>query len=376
MNFVTIITLGCRTNQAESDEIGRKLQKQGVEVAFGLQKNMQDNLVGGFYIINTCAVTGVAERKSRYEVAKIVKNDPDARIIIIGCATQNDEAQFKSLNIIKVFGVDKEKVVEYILGLSERENTTSGVLYDKRNTSDNAVGDKELQARGKTKQVFVKVQDGCNNFCTFCIVPHLRGRSRSRTVSEIVAEVKGLDLGEGRLVVITGINLGVYNGGGAERVGLIELCEAVDKIGVPFRLSSLYCDVVTDEFVERLKACQNFVPRFHLSLQSGSDKVLESMNRKYTVLQFEKSVGLLRRAWAGVEISADVIVGFPTEGQDDFEGTRRLLERLKLDDLHIFPYSPRKGTIASSWSQITQHVVVERARILKKLHESIRAEKD
>ncbi|MCL2851081.1 MAG: radical SAM protein [Firmicutes bacterium] len=426
--MVTILTLGCRTNQAESDKIGRELQARGVSVFFKLQ----ENCLGGIYVINTCAVTGVAERKSRYEVSKIVKHDKDAKIIVAGCASANNEGQFGALNgfgknVMRVFGTDKGGIVEYVMELitgggKYGNYAISCMLYDIHNTSIQiGRGEEESDCDGvdgvkagvmtdigvKTRQVFMNVQNGCDNRCTFCIVSTLRGKSVSRPIEEVIEEIRELVYdsssyqvnrnekvdeeaidneqkwknANAKLVVITGINLSMYDGGNGR--GLVDLCLAVNELGVPFRLSSLYSNVITSAFINDLKKCENFVPMFHLSLQSGSDKVLKSMGRRYTTQEFEEVVELLRDAFVlpvdctrddnekvgmkKFEVTADIIIGFPTEGDEEFRETLDFVKRVNFDNLHVFPYSPRKGTVAALWKQITQSVVKARVEELRQV---------
>lgn len=369
---ILIITLGCRTNQAESDKIADELAAQG----FTVTSNEADNKPDAGYknpevfrpqdsgidliIINTCAVTGVAERKSRHQISKISRRYPNAKIIVLGCAAENDATQFNNANVIKTFGADKSGVVQFVLGHAGE----SGIRWETKSG-------KCKNITGHTKQVFIKVQDGCDNKCSFCIINVLRGRSKSRGMRDILDEIGQIlprYASHTPEIVLTGINLSQYCD---DDRGLIDLCDAVNRLciefGIRFRLSSLYCDILTPGFINTLSVMENFVPKFHLSLQSGSDKVLRDMNRRYTTAEFEEAVKNLRNAFSKNNecyISADVIVGFPTEGEEEFAETRRFLERLNLDHLHIFPYSPRPGTPAAEMKQILPRIVNQRAKAL------------
>ena len=324
---ITILTLGCRVNQAESAELARGLARLGFSVTEKLCKGNH----GGIYLINTCAITQMAERKSRHLLQTIMRGDPTARIIIMGCASENDAKQFKSPNILKVFGTDKGAVLDFVKSLKPPK------------------GQKVHQRQ--TKSYYLKVQDGCNNQCAYCIVPRLRGRSRSRALDEILAEAKTAQADE---IMITGINLAQYD-------CLATLCVKINELGKPFRISSLYLEVLTDDFINTLKTCNNLIPSFHLSLQTCSDSVLKSMGRRYSVKDIKTAVARLRSVFADAVISADIIVGFPTETEEDFAQTKEVLQGLRLDHLHVFPYSPRPGTEAAKMQQIQSSTITRRA---------------
>jgi len=326
------ITLGCKTNQAETESIRRELETLGVS---------DPDLV----IINTCAVTASAERKSR----NLVSRHKDKKVIVMGCHTSN----FPTAT--KVFGTDKSQVVDFVRNsVQELQLWDSSIKNERRNVVLQDATDYKLNSR--TREYYLKIQEGCNNFCTFCIVPHLRGRSKSRSLDEVLAEAKQID---NKTIVITGINIGDFP-------NLPKLCLELDKLG-KFKLSTLYITALTGELVETLKSCKNFIPEFHLSLQSCSDSVLKSMGRNYTQVQIHKVINQLR-IFPKSKISTDIIVGFPTETDANFEETRSFLDEIRLDSLHIFPYSPRPGTVAATLPQLTQRVVTQRANMLQSLY--------
>ncbi|MCL2756251.1 MAG: MiaB/RimO family radical SAM methylthiotransferase [Firmicutes bacterium] len=349
---IKFITLGCKTNQAESNKMAQELCNNGLQVTVG---------EADLYIINTCAVTGVAERKSRHEVSKITRNNPDAKIIIMGCASENDSTQFNSDNVIKTFGTDKNGIIKYVL-----ETAGATALRIAQSTSESMDSDVHRTLHGVVAPVtrtktYIKIQDGCDNFCTFCIVPHLRGRATSRPINDIIAEIKSISPHQ---IVLTGINLTAYKDGDKN---LANLCVEVNELGIPFEISSLYVNIITRTFIEKLSNCKNFQPNFHLSLQSASNAILKKMNRHYTSEQFEDAVNRIRQAFPTSKISVDIIVGFPTETDDDFMQTYDFANKMKFDAIHIFPYSPRKGTIAASMKQLHSKIIKERADKLKEL---------
>ncbi|MCL2846121.1 MAG: MiaB/RimO family radical SAM methylthiotransferase [Firmicutes bacterium] len=328
---IAILTLGCKTNQAESNTMAADLTARGFFTTCKLGAGETADL----YIINTCAVTAMAEKKSRHMASTIVNNNPAAQIILVGCATQNNAEQFGMPNILRTFGTKKDDVVNYIT------------------QNFKPTGNKNA-TRHRTEH-YLKIQDGCNNSCTFCIVSALRGPSTSRAIADIMTEV--LSLPAKTPIAITGINLTQFP-------NLPELCRQIDGAGYPFRISSLYIDVI-DGLFDTLATCKNFVPRFHLSLQSGSQNVLQSMGRRYGPTEIKNTVEHIRKLWPTAFISADIITGFPTETDTDHKQTVALLTELRLDHLHIFPYSPRPGTPAAEMKQIPSNIVSTRARELK-----------
>ncbi|MCL2570517.1 MAG: MiaB/RimO family radical SAM methylthiotransferase [Firmicutes bacterium] len=335
--MVRLITLGCRTNQAESDIIAKKLTKRGIAITDG------DN--AELFIINTCAVTGAAERKSRHEASKVIRRNPSARVVLVGCATQNNVKQFAELNVMKTFGADKSGVVDYVATLIQPSN-------------------QPIQSKqSRTKQLFVKVQDGCNNFCSYCIVPYLRGRSVSVPIKQVIDEINS-ETDAKKIIVLTGINLAQYEDNGKT---ILDVCHAVNNLNRPFHLSSLYIDAIGAGFISTLVHIKNFVPKFHLSIQTCSNSVLESMGRRYTKPDIQNAIELIRTNFKNPIISADIIVGFPTETEDNFNETHEFLKMIKLNHIHIFPYSPRTGTPAADMLQIKNSIITRRAKILSNL---------
>ncbi|MEG1806005.1 MAG: MiaB/RimO family radical SAM methylthiotransferase, partial [Clostridia bacterium] len=292
---VCLYTLGCKVNQYESGGLHKELQDRGFEVCDSLEP-------ADIYIINTCAVTAEAERKSRNSITKCLALNPFSKIFAIGCAVQKNAAQFlEKDNVVYVNGnANKKKVLE---------------LIEKTQIDDISLEFEDFVSTINSRtRAFVKVQDGCNNFCSYCIVPYLRGRSRSREISSVVDEIKGLK--NCNEVVLTGINLSDYKFG-----GLGKLAEEVDKVGMRFRFGSLEVNVITDEFLSILKNLNHFCPQFHLSLQSGSTAVLKKMNRHYTAEEYVAACDKIQSTFENANITTDVIVGFPSETDDNFNET-------------------------------------------------------
>ena len=351
---ISVLTLGCKVNKYESDSIIRNLLDKGYDAFDKLE-------FADVYVINTCAVTQEAEKKSRQMIARCKKFNKNAKILICGCASQNNFIQFKEKNVDFIGGVAKKiKVVDYIENLANNEKllcnediATLPTLYE-----DN------MQAKQSRIRAYIKIQDGCNNFCSYCIIPYLRGRSRSRSVESIIKEVESLsdDIKE---IVLTGINVTDFKIDGQR--GLLILLQKLDKFGKRLRLSSIEETLVDEEFVKGLKNLNNFCPHFHLSLQSGSEKVLKDMNRKYKPNDFENSVKLIRKYFPNAGITTDVIVGFPTETENLFEETKIFIEKIKFSALHIFQYSKREGTVASRLKDNLPMIKKERSNILEKL---------
>lgn len=337
--IVSIISLGCKVNTYESEAIANSLESEGYMV---FSKFVQADI----YIINTCAVTNEGERKSRGIVAKCLKLNPKADIYVCGCASQNNPQQFLKFDNVKyVVGTnDKLKLVDIITGKIKTDKGFSLVEETKYNDSYRS---KHTRARA-----VIKIQDGCNNFCTYCLIPYLRGRERSRSLTSIRKEIELLSKST-KEIVLTGINMSAYgNDLKTQNLGLIDVCELFLDFSVKFRISSLEVNVITNEFLSRLSKIQAFQPHFHLSMQSGCDNVLKKMNRHYTVQEYTEKVDLIRKYFPDANITTDVIVGFPTETEEDFKETYKTCEKIGFGWIHIFPYSKRDGTVASKWKEL------------------------
>lgn len=328
-----VFTLGCKVNECESDSLIAGLIERGYTVS--------DKLVpADLYIVNTCAVTAEAEKKSRQTASRIKKLNPNAKIIFTGCAVQkNPEAFTKKSDEFLVTGVfEKNKILEMLSAAGEKISPPCAEFEEL------------LTVKSLRTRAYVKVQDGCNNFCSYCIIPYLRGRSRSRNPESVVGEINSIAPKE---AVINGINLSAYDYNGVNLTGLMKALKDAD---CRIRLGSLEVGVIDDEFLAAVSALKNFAPHFHLSLQSGSDAVLKKMNRHYTSAEYESKVGLIRKYFPDAGITTDVIVGFPTETEEDFNETVRLIERVEFSDIHPFPFSPRSGTVAYKMKDLPPEV--------------------
>lgn len=336
----SVITLGCKVNEYESQSMINQLEQAGHQVVEGLQ-------TADFYILNSCAVTNIAERKSRQAIAKIVKLNPNARILVCGCASQVNLQQFEKYpNVVAIIGVHgKHNIVEYLeqKGLLDIPTEYSNFPYAKN-----------TQARQ-----YIKIQDGCNNFCTYCVIPYARGRSRSRDVKDILEEIKNTSTYE---VVITGIDVSDYR---VEGVTLIDLLEQVNMLGKRFRISSIECNIITEEFLTRLSKCQNFCPFFHISMQSASNATLKRMNRKYTIEKYIEVCNMVKKVFPNACISTDIIVGFKQETDQEFAETEANISKIPFSFMHVFPYSEKKGTIAEKMTgDVPKDVVKKREKRL------------
>lgn len=333
---IAVLTLGCKVNKYESDALEYQLNLNGFETTDVL-------CPADIYVINTCAVTAEAEKKSRQMIARCKKFNPNAGIFVCGCASQNNSVQFLNKDVVCVSGVaGKFKIAQYIAEFAKNHQKTQ----KKQQFIDNLPTEYEddMHAKQNRTRAYVKIQDGCNNFCSYCIIPYLRGRSRSRPIFSIINEVASLD-GNIKEVVLTGINVTDYKIDGEKGLGI--LLEELDTMGKRLRLGSVEDTLVDEEFIKKLTTFDNFCPHFHLSLQSGSASVLKKMNRHYTPEQFENSVGLIRKYFPLAGITTDVIVGFGDESEEEFEETLNFVKRVGFSQLHIFTYSKRDGTVAS-----------------------------
>lgn len=350
---VSVITLGCKVNEYESQAIMHEFKSNGYEVTEGL-------VVADVYVVNTCSVTNIGDRKSRQMLAKISKLNPNAKIVVCGCSVQKDPSKFLTHpQVVAVIG--NEAKYDVVSALNNETKTLRELPTDYRSM---------LEPITTRSRQYIKIQDGCNYFCSYCIIPYLRGRSRSRDLTEILTEIRNTKAKE---VVLTGINMSDYRIGG--ELALKTLVREVDKLGVRFRLSSLECNVIDDEMIEILKSSKNFCPHFHLSLQSACNATLKRMNRRYTIEQFISIVDKLKANFPHASISTDLIVGFKGETDEEFNETISNLKRIQFSFMHIFPYSVRSGTVASKMTgDVDKSVVQSREKTLFELNSKFKAE--
>ena len=318
---IVVFTLGCKVNRSESDSLIRALTEDGHEVT--------DELVpADLYIVNTCAVTGEAEKKSRQMSSRIQVLNPEAKIIFTGCAAENNPESFmKKSNTMLVTGTFKKGDIPKMLREEGIKKAGQDKEFEELMTVDS------LRAR-----TYVKIQDGCNNFCSYCLIPYLRGRSRSRNPENIIKEIEATKPTE---CVINGINISDYDYNGVKLADLIYMLKDLD---VRFRLGSIEVNVIDDKLLSACAALKNFAPHFHLSLQSGSDAVLKKMNRHYTTEEYYEKVCLIRKYFPFAGITTDIIAGFPTETDENAAETAEFVTKVEFSDIHPFPFSMRKGT--------------------------------
>ena len=350
--------LGCKVNAYETEAMQQILEEAGYEI-------VPFSEYADVYVINTCSVTNMADRKSRQMLHRAKKQNPDAIVVGAGCYVQTKEAQAlvdESIDI--VIGNNKKHELVPLLREYEASHRKMACVAD-INHEKQAYEELSLSRTAEHTRAFIKVQDGCNQFCTYCIIPFARGRVRSRELSDVLQEIRTLAKSGYREVVLTGIHLSSYGVDNGE--SLLHLIEAVHELeGIErIRLGSLEPRIVTDAFAKRLSELPKICPHFHLSLQSGCDTVLSRMNRRYDTAEYEAGCALLRRYFEHPAITTDVIVGFPGETDEEFETTERYLERIHFYEMHIFQYSRREGTKAAAMpDQVPETVKKERSEKL------------
>ena len=320
-------------------------------------------------IINTCTVTNIADRKSRQALRKVKEKNKNAIIVATGCYAQTYKEELEKMpEIDLVLGNEEKKdIVNYIERFIETRKKIISVKDISTQKEFDELG--KVSYTEKTRAV-IKVQDGCNQFCSYCIIPYARGRIRSRKIENVISEIKKIAKNGIKEVVITGIHLSSYGKDFEENIGLIDLLEEINKIDgiLRIRLGSLEPKIITEDFMKRLIKLEKICHSFHLSLQSGCDETLKRMNRKYTTNEFLEITEILRKYYKDVILTTDIIVGFPGETEEEFEKTYEFLKKIKFYKTHVFPYSPRKGTIAAKMpNQITGDIKSKRSKKLIEL---------
>ena len=366
--------LGCKVNAYELEAIQQMLEQQGYEIVpFAPGADI--------YIINTCTVTNIADRKSRQMLHKAKKMNPDAVVVACGCYVQAAGEKLEQDSAIDlVVGNNKKKEIPAILEeyFREKEEGRSGSgTWVTDMTHNREYETLSISRTAEHTRAFIKVQDGCNQFCTYCIIPYARGRVRSRRPEDVLEEVRRLAESGCQEVVLTGIHLSSYGVDleeGQNLLALIRTIHAVDGIR-RIRLGSLEPGIITEEFAEAIAALPKVCPHFHLSLQSGCDTVLERMNRRYRSEEYKEKCRLLRRVYDRPALTTDVIVGFPGETEEEFEASRAFVEEVNFFETHIFKYSRREGTRAAAMpDQIPEQEKTRRSHILLELDAQRRQE--
>lgn len=359
MKKAALHNLGCKVNAYETEAMQHLLEEAGYEIVPFTQK-------ADVYVINTCSVTNMADRKSRQMLHKAKKNNPDSIVVAAGCYVQTSEKEvLNDLSVDIVIGNDRKH--DLVRLLEEYSLDSVNDTVDDINDGKHDFEELFIDQTKEHTRAFIKVQDGCNQFCSYCIIPYARGRVRSRRFENVIAEVERLAANGFKEVVLTGIHLSSYGVDFEEATGLLELIQAVNAVkGIErIRLGSLEPKIVTEHFASELSKLDKICPHFHLSLQSGCDATLKRMNRKYTTKEYEKGCELLRKYFVHPAITTDVIVGFPGETEEEFEQTKAYLEHIHFYEMHIFKYSKRKGTRAAVMpDQIDEQVKAARSEKL------------
>ena len=359
MKKAALHNLGCKVNAYETEAMQHLLEEAGYEIVPFTQK-------ADVYVINTCSVTNMADRKSRQMLHKAKKNNPDSIVVATGCYVQTSEKEvLNDLSVDIIIGNDRKH--DLVRLLEEYSLDSVNDTVDDINDGKHDFEELFIDQTKEHTRAFIKVQDGCNQFCSYCIIPYARGRVRSRRFENVIAEVERLAANGFKEVVLTGIHLSSYGVDFEEATGLLELIQAVNAVkGIErIRLGSLEPKIVTEHFASELSKLDKICPHFHLSLQSGCDATLKRMNRKYTTKEYERGCELLRKYFVHPAITTDVIVGFPGETEEEFEQTKAYLEHIHFYEMHIFKYSKRKGTRAAVMpDQIDEQVKAARSEKL------------
>ena len=363
MKKVALHNLGCKVNAYETEAMQEMLEREGYEIVPFREG-------ADIYIINTCTVTNIADRKSRQMLHRARKMNPDAIVVAAGCYVQA-QAEHGEVDpcIDIVIGNNKKQDLLTILKEYEKEYEKETDIVRKEVIDINHTKQYEDLHLSRTREhtrAYIKVQDGCNQFCSYCIIPYARGRVRSRSLEDVVREVKGLAENGYKEVVLTGIHLSSY-GVDLQKTDLLSLIQAVHEIeGIQrIRLGSLEPRIITEEFASALASMPKMCPHFHLSLQSGCDATLKRMNRRYTSEEYYEKCQLLRKYFAHPALTTDVIVGFPGETEEEFEESRAFVDKVDFYETHIFKYSKREGTKAAVMdNQVPESVKAERSNVL------------
>lgn len=366
MKTVAFHTLGCKVNQYETEALINLFKENDFEI-------LNDNEVADVYVINTCTVTNIGNKKSRQFIRKVKKINPNSLVAVVGCYSQIEPKEVENISGVNiVLGTNnREKLIDIINSIKKDE-----VINNVEDIMNESKFEKlKIDKLYNKTRAFVKVQEGCNQYCSYCIIPYARGNIRSRDIEEAFDEIKSLVENGFREIVLTGIHISSYGKDLKEEDYLIKLIERINKLdGLDrIRLSSIEPRWLKKENIDRLKNIEKLCPHFHLSLQSGSNKILNRMNRKYTSEEYENTINLLRNTFKSPAITTDIIVGFPNEDESDFLETYNFLERIKFNEVHVFKYSPKKGTKAANMEgQIDGKIKNKRSNQLINLTDSIK----
>ncbi|WP_073997853.1 tRNA (N(6)-L-threonylcarbamoyladenosine(37)-C(2))-methylthiotransferase MtaB [Anaerococcus urinomassiliensis] len=364
-NTFNIITLGCKVNQYESEAVEELFLQKGYEKAHSN---------ADIYVINTCTVTNMSDRKSRQMISKARRDNPDAIVAVMGCYSQ-----VKPEEVAKIEGVDivlgsrnKENVVDLCEDILQNKNAIDKIIAPSESKTF-----EELQISNQTEmtRAYIKIQDGCNMYCSYCLIPYARGNIVSRDIDSIVEETKRLADNGFKEIVLTGIHVASYGKDFDSDISLIDVIEAVASVeGIcRIRLSSMEPRHISRDFLERMKETGKACDHFHLSLQSGSDDILKAMNRKYDRKMYREKVDLIREVFPNAGLTTDIIVGFPNESEENHKETMEFVDEIKFAKTHLFKYSPREGTRAAKMGgQIDGNIKKQRLHDLERIEEKNR----
>ncbi|MSB10666.1 tRNA (N(6)-L-threonylcarbamoyladenosine(37)-C(2))-methylthiotransferase MtaB [Finegoldia sp. BIOML-A1] len=359
MKKVKFSTLGCKVNQYETEAMAELFVKNGYEITEDYNCDV--------FVLNTCTVTNLSDRKSRQQISKIRSENSDAIIAVVGCYSQVSPDEIENIEGVNVILGTKYR--KEIVELCELAKSSNKIINKVENIGKNREFEElTINTEHSMTRAYIKIQEGCSQFCSYCIIPYARGPIRSRNIRDIVLEAKRLADNGFKEIVLTGIHVASYGKDlENEDIGLIDVIEdigQIDKIK-RIRLSSLEPRIVDKQFLDRLSKVEQFCDHFHLSLQSGSDSILQSMNRKYDTDLYEKTINLIREYYPNAAITTDIIVGFPGETDEDFEKTLNFVDKIQFSKIHVFKYSNRKGTVASKMkNQVSGVVKKERSKLL------------
>ncbi|MCH5260365.1 MAG: tRNA (N(6)-L-threonylcarbamoyladenosine(37)-C(2))-methylthiotransferase MtaB [Lachnospiraceae bacterium] len=358
MKSVALHNLGCKVNGYEMDVMQQILQERGYKI-------VPFDEVADIYIVNTCTVTNIADRKSRQMLHRAKKLNPDAVVVAVGCYVQTGEdAVKKDAAIDLAIGNNRKRQLVSILEDYLNNRESEDTIIDINHTDE--YEEMTLTKTAEHTRAYIKIQDGCNQFCSYCIIPYARGRIRSRREEDILHEVKGIVAAGYKEIVLTGIHISSYgiDRGASELLTLLAKLNMIDGLK-RIRLGSLEPRIVTEEFVQRISAMPKICPHFHLSMQSGCDAVLGRMNRHYTSGEYFRTTEIIRKYYPNPAITTDVIVGFPGETEEEFDITERFVRSVNFYEMHIFKYSKRQGTKAAMMDgQLTEAEKSRRSAIL------------
>ncbi len=369
---VAFYTLGCKVNQYETNAMEQQFIQNNYKIVDNTEK-------ADIYVINTCTVTNMADRKSRQMLRRVKEINQSAVIVVCGCYAQVAKKELEQIPEVDIIlGInEKNKIVQIVEEYLASKNNIIEVADVSKQKEFLDFGDVTYTEKNRA---VIKVQDGCNMFCSYCLIPYARGRIRSRKIENVVSEIEKIAKQGIKEVVITGIHVASYGKDFEnENIRLINLLEEINKIeGIErIRLSSLEPTIVDEEFAQRLSKLEKICDHFHLSLQSGCDATLKRMNRKYTTARYKEATEILRKFYPNANFTTDVIVGFPGETNEEFNQTYKFLKEIEFYKMHIFKYSPRKGTVAEKLpNQVDGNIKEERSKKLIELSNNMQNEKN